>query len=315
MYRIGIDLGGTNIAVGIVDENRKIIETSSIPTELPRDPEDLAENIAEFVLHILEEKRISHSEIISAGIGIPGTVNPHTGMVEYANNLGFTHVPFAGLLGAYFPFPLYGANDAKAAAWGEYLAGAGTGSSSMIMVTLGTGIGGAMIMDGKLVDGFNYSAGEIGHMVIERNGRSCSCGRKGCFEAYASASALVNDAREEALADPGSLLYKCSGGNLPSIDGRAVFAAAEAGDQRAVIVLDRFLSYLTEGVVNLINIFQPEILCIGGGLSGAGERLLAPLREKAAPLAYSRDCADNTRILCARLGNDAGIIGAALLNS
>lgn len=313
MYWVGIDLGGTNIAVGIVGQDNKIYHKASIPTRLPQKADVLAKSIAEFVHHILEDINIPVCEINSAGIGIPGTVNPYTGMVEYANNFGFTQIPFANLLGKYFPFPLYAANDAKAAAWGEYLAGAGTDCSSMLMVTLGTGIGGAIIMDGKLVDGFNYAAGEIGHMVIEKNKRSCTCGRKGCFEAYASASALVSDAKKAALDNHNSLLYTYCNGSVDAIDGRTVFNAADAGDQTAIRVLDCFISYLSEGIANLINIFQPEILCIGGGLSGAGDKLLIPLREKTKPLVYSRDCAKNTRIVCAELGNDAGIIGAALL--
>lgn len=313
MYRIGIDLGGTNIAVGIVDENRRMIKTDSIPTDLPVGPGNLAKNISDFVYGILEENGILPREILSAGIGIPGTVDPHTGMVEYANNLGFIHVPFAGLLGAFFPFPLHSGNDAKAAALGEYLAGAGAGSSSMVMVTLGTGIGGAMIIDGKLIDGFHFAAGEIGHMVIEHNGRSCNCGRKGCFETYASASALAMDARHAAAACQDSILYLRCGGNVEAIDGKAVFQAAEEGDITARQVLHRYISYLSEGVINLINIFQPEILCIGGGLSGAGDKLLLPLREKASELSYCRDSHKNTRIVCASLGNLAGILGAAYL--
>lgn len=313
MYRIGIDLGGTNIAVGIVNKEKKVIYSRSIPTTLPQNADTLAKKIAEFVFQILENSNISTSQIDSAGIGIPGTVNPHTGMVEYANNLGFIQVPFTSLLGAYFPFPLYAANDAKAAAWGEYLAGAGIGSSSMLMVTLGTGIGGAMIFEGKLMDGFCYAAGEIGHMVIERNGKPCSCGRRGCFEVYASATALISAAREAAISDQGSLLYTYSNGDPEHIDGRTVFCAANANDPVACNILNQFISYLAEGVANLINIFQPEILCIGGGLSGAGENLLAPLRKQVLPMTYSRDSIKNTRIICAELGNDAGIIGAALL--
>lgn len=313
MYRIGIDLGGTNIAVGIINKERKIIHKFSTPTKLPQSPESLSRTIADFIFQILKEICISLSEIDSAGIGIPGTVNPKSGVVEYANNLGFVKVPFKNLLGGYFPFPLYAANDAKAAAWGEYLAGAGALSSSMIMVTLGTGIGGAMIFHGKLIDGFNHAAGEIGHMVIERNGRPCNCGRNGCFEAYASAAALVSHARKAAACCRSSLLYTSSVGDLERIDGKAVFRAADEKDPAALKVLDEYLSCLAEGVGNLINMFQPEILCIGGGLSGAGDKLLAPLKERVSPLIYSRDSKKNSRIVCALLGNDAGIIGAALL--
>lgn len=312
MYRLGIDLGGTNIAVGLVDENWKITMKTSIPTCLPQEPEALADRIGRFVIKTIEEAQIPMEEIESGGIGIPGTVIPENGMVEYANNLMFLHVPFLKMIQKYFPFPIAGANDAKAAAWGEYLAGAGRGASSMIMETLGTGIGGALIVDGKMIDGFQYGAGEIGHMVIQRNGRKCTCGRRGCFEAYASASALSEDGKKAAEEKPDSLLAAKCGGKPEMVDGKMIFEAAGEGDETAERVLADFIGYLAEGTANLINIFQPEIFCIGGGLSGAGETLLIPLREAVEPLIYSRESEKSTRIVCACLGNDAGIIGAAL---
>ncbi|MDC7288424.1 ROK family glucokinase [Blautia schinkii] len=315
MYRIGIDLGGTNIAVGILNQEMKIVHRASIPTDLPQKPETLADRIAELVFQMLKETEIPAEAVISAGIGIPGTVNPHNGMVEYANNLDFIQVPFSKILGRFFPFPLYGVNDAKAAAWGEYVAGAGKGSSSMMMVTLGTGIGGAMIINGKIVDGFNFAAGEIGHMVIEHNGRLCNCGRRGCFEVYASATALVEEAERAALACRDSLLYKVQNGASEKINGKVFFDAVRKGDETAASVLEWFTGYLSVGICNLVNIFQPEILCIGGGISSAGEILFAPLREKVYPLVYSRDSEINTKIAGAKLGNDAGIIGAAGLES
>lgn len=313
MYRIGIDLGGTNIAVGVVDETGAIIARTSAPTALPRSAESLTAAIHELVSALLKQHQILPESVVSAGIGIPGTVTPDTGVVEYANNFGFTDVPLTQMLQQTFPFPLKAANDAKAAAWGEYRAGAGAGVSSMLMITLGTGVGGAMICNGQLIDGYNAAAGEIGHMVIERNGKACTCGRKGCFEAYASATALTEDARETVKTEPESLLWSLCGGEPGKLNGRMVFEAAEKKDPAAEAVLDRFLTYLAEGTANLINIFQPELVCIGGGLSGAGEALLAPLRERVAPLLYSRDARKNARIAAAALGNDAGIIGAAFL--
>lgn len=311
MYRVGIDLGGTNIAVGIVNEEKKLLHASSIPTALPLEPEALAERIAGFVWQVLAEAEILPREIEAAGIGIPGTVNPESGVVEYANNFDFVNVAFLDLLKPYFDFPLAAVNDAQAAAWGEYIAGAGQGASSMVMITLGTGVGGAAIFDGKPMEGYNFAAGEIGHMVIERNGRACTCGRKGCFEAYASATALVEDAGKAALENQESLLYTKCGGRLSDINGRLIFEAAAEGDETAKKVLASFLGYLAEGTANIINIFQPEIVCIGGGISGAGEALLAPLREAVKPMVYSRNSARNAKIVRAELGNNAGIIGAA----
>ena len=311
MYHIGIDLGGTNIAVGILDQNKKIIFSASTPTNLPQQPEELAKNIANFVHKILCDCGIAAHDIESAGIGIPGTVNPTNGIVEYANNLNFVQVPFISMLQKQFDFPLLGCNDAKAAAWGEYIAGAGQKASSMVMITLGTGIGGAAIVNGTLLDGFNYAAGEFGHMVIERNGKACNCGRKGCFELYASATALIEQTKQQLQHNTQSLIYEICAGNLDSITGKMIFDAVQAKDTLAISVLETFIGYLAEGTANIINLFQPEVLCIGGGISGAGDALMIPLKEAVSPLIYSKDPDKNADIVAAQLGNDAGIIGTA----
>ena len=308
MYNIGIDLGGTNIAMGLVDENLQLVYQVSEPTNLPKSPERLADDIHALAVRMLADRGLTEADVGCAGIGIPGTVNQAEGTVEYANNFGFDNVPFVRLLQERFACPLLAANDAGAAAWGEYLAGCGKGVGSMVAMTLGTGVGGGIVLNGRLWSGCNAAAGEMGHMVIHTGGRPCTCGRRGCLEAYASATALVQRAKE-ALADaPESLLAK------GPIDGRAVFAAARAGDETAARVLDEFITDLAEGVTNIINVLQPELLCIGGGLSGAGAQLLDPLRKKVAPMIYSRYSRRNTRLELAGLGNAAGIIGAAGLD-
>lgn len=308
MYNIGIDLGGTNIAMGLVDENLQLVYQVSEPTNLPKSPERLADDIHALAVRMLADRGLTEADVGCAGIGIPGTVNQAEGTVEYANNFGFDNVPFVRLLQERFACPLLAANDAGAAAWGEYLAGCGKGVGSMVAMTLGTGVGGGIVLNGRLWSGCNAAAGEMGHMVIHTGGRPCTCGRRGCLEAYASATALVQRAKE-ALADaPESLLAK------GPIDGRAVFAAAKAGDETAARVLDEFITDLAEGVTNIINVLQPELLCIGGGLSGAGAQLLDPLRKKVAPMIYSRYSRRNTRLELASLGNAAGIIGAAGLD-
>ncbi len=313
MYRVGIDLGGTNIALGLINEEMKIVWKTSEPTNLPRSAESLAQAIGDLVLSSLDQAGISPEETESAGIGIPGTVNPATGVVEYANNFEFVNVPLQEMIQSKLPFPIHSANDAKAAAWGEYLAGAGKGSSSMLMITLGTGIGGAYIGEGRLMDGWNFAAGEIGHMVICQGGEPCTCGRRGCFEAYASASALARQGRAAAAAHPESLLYRQAEGCLERINAKSVTDGVKLQDPAACQVFEQYLSWLAEGTANLINILQPERVVIGGGLSGAGEVLLVPLRKKVAPMVYSRDSARNAQIVKASLGNDAGIIGAGLL--
>ena len=308
MYNIGIDLGGTNIAMGLVDEDFRLVYQVSEPTNLPKSPELLADDIHALAVRMLADRGLTEADVHCAGIGIPGTVNQAEGTVEYANNFGFDNVPFVRLLQERFACRLLAANDAGAAAWGEYLTGCGKGAKSMVAMTLGTGVGGGIILNGHLWGGCNSAAGEMGHMVIHTGGRPCTCGRKGCLEAYASATALVQRAAEAVADAPESLLARAP------IDGRAVFAAAKAGDETAARVLDEFLTDLAEGVTNIINILQPELLCIGGGLSGAGAQLLDPLRKKVAPMIYSRYSRRNTRLELASLGNAAGIIGAAGLD-
>jgi len=310
-YYMGIDLGGTNIAAGVTDGNFKLLFQSSVPTGLPRPAGELARAVYDMAGDMLAGHGMDFGHIKSMGIGIPGTVNRETGMVEYANNFGFDHVPFLKMIKELFPCPVYGENDAKAAAWGEYLAGAGQGSSSMVAVTLGTGVGGGIILNGRILEGYNMAAGEIGHMVVEKGGRPCNCGRRGCLEAYASATALIGRARQEAGRQSDSLLNFLCKENPEAIDGRMVFEAAAAMDPAAIQVLEEFLDYLAEGLANIINLLQPEVVCIGGGLSGAGDRLLVPLKEKVEPLLYSRSSQKNARIVAAALGNEAGIIGAA----
>ena len=314
MLRIGIDLGGTKIAAGLVDENRVLGPAVQEPTGLPKPAKELAEAIYRLTERLLKEQGLTFQDVESVGIGIPGTVNKETDCIEYANNFGFENVPFLKMLKDLFPCPVYGENDAKAAAWGEYLAGAGRCSRSMTAVTLGTGVGGGIILNGTILEGDNGAAGELGHMVIHQNGHPCTCGRKGCLEAYASATALVSRAREAMERSDESMLWSLCKGDLSGVNGRMIFEASEKGDSTACEVLDGFMEDLSEGIANIINILQPEILCIGGGLSGAGEALLAPVKEKTAPKIYSRASQKNTRIRLAELGNGAGIIGAACLN-
>lgn len=307
MYNIGVDLGGTNIAAGLVDATGALVFKAGCPTNLPQQPEDIAQAIDTLVANLCAAHGVPMAEVASVGVGIPGTINHTTGVLEYANNFGFQNVPFLALLQAHFLCPVRALNDAAAAALGEYLAGAGKGTRSMVAITLGTGVGGGIILNGKLWEGANDAAGELGHMVIHSGGRPCTCGRNGCLEAYASATALVRRGRETALATPTSLLAKQG----DALDGKAVFAAVQQGDAAACALFDDYVTDLAEGVANIINILQPELVCIGGGLSGAGDLLLQPLRKKVQPMVYSRYSGRNARLELACLGNDAGIFGAA----
>ena len=312
MLYLGIDLGGTNIAAGLVSEEHQIICTQSVPTGLPKQAEEIVRDIYHLSEKLLREAGYSFEDIESLGIGIPGTVNYKSGIVEYANNLDFVNVPFAALLKQYFSIPVYCENDARAAAFGEYIAGAGKNSHSMILMTLGTGVGGGIIFDGKIWHGMNSAAGEIGHMVIRHNGKACTCGRHGCLEAYASASAFSKMALDEVPRHPDSALYAAVTA-AKRCNGKMIIDAVRQGDLTACAIFDAYCGYLSDGITNLINIFQPEVLLIGGGICKEGETLLAPLRAYIEKEAYSIEGQPTCRLDVCKLGNDAGTIGAAML--
>lgn len=313
-YYIGIDLGGTNIAAALVDGQGKILGRANLATGAGRPAAEIAADMAHAGRRAAEQAGVPIEQVSAVGMGVPGTANQKEGVLEFANNLGFLHEPIVEMMAGCFPGKqIWFDNDANAAAWGEYLAGGGRGADSMIAVTLGTGVGGGIILGGKLWNGVNYGAGELGHMVIDRNGPECNCGRRGCFEALASATALIGQTREAMDSAPGSLLWELCGGDKRMADGRTVFEAAGRGDQTAAMVVERYIGYLAIGVTNLVNIFQPEIICIGGGVSRAGELLLEPLKRLVAEEDYARDSSVHTDIRLAELGNDAGLIGAALL--
>lgn len=296
-YRLGVDLGGTNIAVGVVDEDNRIVSRASAPTALPRPADAIAASIAEACIKAIGEAGIEKEAIVSVGVGTPGAVNS-SGIVENDANLGFVNTPLRDMIYDLLKIKTFIGNDANCAALGEQVAGAGRGTKNFIMVTLGTGVGGGIVVDGKLLTGVNGAAGEIGHMVIDHEGIPCQCGRIGCFEQYASASALVRFALER---------------NLDVKGARDVFDLAQTGNLIAAEVLDSYFDYLSTGISNLINIFQPEMIAIGGGIAGQGESLLEPLVKKVEDKRYTKYSKNQTVITVATLGNDAGIIGAASL--
>lgn len=312
MYNIGIDLGGTNIKVGVVDENYNIVGKSNIKTNLPRPSEEIAESIAEGVRLACADAGISVSNVNSIGIGTPGVANRNTGVVLYSCNLGFNNFELGKVLGEKLGTQIFVENDANAAAFGEVVNGAGKGYKNVVVVTLGTGVGGGIIIDGKIYTGFNFCGGELGHTVIEYNGRQCGCGRKGCFEAYSSATALINMTKEAMEADRDSEMWKIAG-SIENVDGKTAFDGMRAGDKAAIGVVDMYINYLGCGLVNIVNTFQPELLLIGGGICKEGENLTKPLNEYIERESYCIDPNRSTKLDIAKLGNDAGIIGAAYL--
>ena len=316
MYTIGVDLGGTNIAIGLCDENLNMIDKGSVPTHANRDGELIVRDMANLAAEIIKRNGLTVNDIASVGIATPGAANSKTGVVEYANNLPFLNFPIAEIFKKYLPVEkVLIANDANAAALGEALAGAAKGTKNSVMITLGTGVGGGVIIDGKIFDGgINCAGAELGHIVIVAGGRQCSCGRRGCWEAYSSATGLSRMTKEKMnelkLKGIPSLLFD-EAEKDGKVSARTAFNAMKRGDKYGAMVVDEYIKYLAEGITNIINIFQPEILTIGGGVCNEKEYLTKPLLEIVESEQYTRNNANKTKVVTAVLGNDAGIIGAA----
>ena len=314
MYRIGVDLGGTNIAVGLVNENAEIVKKLSTPTGATRPGEEIVADIAMLCKNVCAEEGIALADVESIGIASPGIANHDTGVVEYANNLPFRKFPIADLLkrDLGMDIPVRIENDANAAAWGEACAGAAKGTRNSIMITLGTGVGGGIVIDGKVYSGFNYAGGELGHIVIEVDGAQCSCGRKGCWEAYSSATALIRMTKEKIEECKAEGRYTIMA-DATRVSGRTACDAMRAGDAAAKEVYDKYIKYLAAGITNIVNIFQPEVISLGGGISGEGQSLIDSLLPIVRKEQYGGSVVALTDIRIATLGNDAGIIGAAML--
>ena len=318
MYRIGVDLGGTNIAVGIVDGEYRILKKKSTPTRMrERTGEEIVTAIITLCEELVREFGVSFSEVEAIGVGTPGVANSSNGRVSYCSSLPFDNLPLAQMIREKTGVAsVHIENDANAAAWGEAVAGAAKGTASSVMITLGTGVGGGVIVNNCVLSGFNFAGGELGHIVIEKDGVPCDCGRRGCWEAYSSATALVRMTKEkmgECRETGRETLMEAMAAERGKVSGRTAFDAMRAGDEAAREVVDKYLAYLATGIANIINIFQPEVLCIGGGVSGEGDNLLKPLVPMVLPQVYGNGFVNMTQIRIAKLGNDAGIIGAAYL--
>ncbi len=312
MYYIGVDLGGTNIAVGVVTSDGNIKAKKSIKTGAARPFEEIFKDMADCILSLLNEQNISLDEVQSIGIGTPGSVNTEKGVLVYANNFKYgENVPMRELLRKYIDKPVYLGNDANVAALGEVISGAAKGVKNAVMITLGTGVGGGIVINGEIYEG-QYSAGaELGHMMLVHNGEQCSCGRKGCWEAYASATALIRQTKRAMQAHPESIMNQMT--TIDAVNGRTAFDAMRKGDAAAKEVVDNYIIYIAEGLVDLINVFRPEVLIIGGGICNEGDTLLVPMRKFINEHVYGGSRNPEQVIKIAQLGNDAGIIGAAFV--
>jgi len=311
-HYIGVDIGGTNTKIGVVDDSGEIIHKLSIKTEVENGYKAIVQNIAEAVEECLAASKVTRKKIEWLGAGCPGICNRQSGMVEYSNNLNWHNVPLLADLASFTGFVTHIDNDANAAAYGEFTAGAAKGTDSAVIITLGTGVGSGIILDRKPYYGMNFAGGEIGHMVVEVDGYECSCGRKGCFEAYSSATGLIRMTKEAIKRDKGTKMRE-----LVDIKGkisaRTAWDAAKLEDKAGKEVVEKYIKYLAAGITNVINIFQPDIVCIGGGVCGEGDNLLIPLKKQVKEGVFSKNSAKNTELAICSLGNDAGIIGAAML--
>ncbi len=311
-YYVGIDLGGTNIVAGIVDENYNIVAKASTKTNCPRPEKEIADDMARMALQAVKNANLTIDQIEWIGVGSPGIANSETGILEYSNNLGFKNTPLVKYIQDKIDKPVFIENDANAAAYGEYVAGAAKGAKNAVCITLGTGVGGGIIIDGKIYSGSNFAGAEIGHSVISVDGPQCSCGRKGCFEVFSSATGLIRMSKEAMAEHPESVMNKLAE-EKGKVTARTSFDAMRAGDAAAKAVVDDYIKYLAAGITNTINIFQPDVLCIGGGVCNEGDTLLLPVKALVKEEVYTRNSEKNTEIVIAKLGNDAGIIGAAFL--
>lgn len=316
MYRLGIDLGGTNIVAGVVDENYNIVAKASCKTAVPRPESEICDSMADVALKAVEKAKLTMEDIESIGIGVPGAVNPKTGVIEYSANLFFHNWEVVKMMEERLNTKVIIENDANAAALGEYLAGSAKGAKNAIAITLGTGVGGGIIINGKIYSGSNFAGAELGHMVIVKDGKECACGRNGCWESYASATGLINLTKQKILSEKleYSYMLKLCDGDINKVSGKTAFDAMKDGDPTAKAIVEEYISYLACGLVNIINIFQPDILCIGGGISNQGDNLLTPLRAVVERERYTKHNDKQTVICTCSLGNDAGIIGAAYLD-
>ena len=310
-YSIGVDLGGTNIAAGLVDlNNKKILRTLSVKTNAPRSCNAISADIADLCVKLCELENLTMNDISWVGAVTPGIIKD--GVVVFAANLDWHNVHFRKILATHTRRPTFVANDANAVAWAEANAGCGKGVSSLVAFTLGTGVGGGIILNGQMWEGINGFAAELGHMTIVNNGRKCGCGKRGCLEAYCSATALVSDSKRVMKLYPNSEMWKICGGDIARVNGKTAFLAKEKGDEAGALVVDQFIQYLAIGIANAINILQPEMVCVGGGISREGDALLLPLLDYIEKETFSTELG-KTKVVTAEFKNDAGIFGAAML--
>ena len=313
MIRIGVDVGGTGIQIGVVDKEFHIIQESSIPTRTDIPFEEQVKHITDCIVSTVQAAGLNEDDIESVGIGIPGIASAKTGEIIKCTNMGWYHVPFRDVFNRYLNKPVHIDNDANVAALAESVAGISAGTSSSVFITIGTGIGSGIIINGRIWSGAHHIGAELGHVIFDLDGVPCTCGNHGCLERYCSATALIRMAREAVAEQPDSLILRSVNMDPSRIEAKTVFDAARQGDTLAVSVYNRYTDYLAQAIASVVNLLDPEVIVLGGGVSKAGHFLLDPLTQK-----YKQYIVFNDQPLppvkIAVLGSEAGIIGAAMLS-
>ncbi len=312
MVYVGIDVGGTGLKAGVVDESGKILSKVSCPTLVERGAEPVVNDMAHLALKAVEAANLTVDDVKAVGVGIPGIEDPRTGRVPFCTNLYWHDVPLVEWMRRVIDKPIYVGNDATVAGLAESVSGVSAGVKNSVFITLGTGVGGGIVLDGKVYSGSNGVGSEIGHMITVAGGEQCTCGNKGCWERYASATAIIRMGVESANRNPDGALAKAVGGKLEDITAKHVIDLAKAGDPDCAKVFDAYVYHLCVGLVSIINFIDPEVIALGGGVSAAGDFLLDAVREKLPSMIFYK-AMPYARIELATLGNDAGIIGAAML--
>ncbi len=310
VYRIGVDLGGTNIKVGLVGEDYRIIDQRSCKTNVQTGAEGVTDRIVSQVRGIMKQNSITEKDIPGVGVGCPGIINTESGTVIYSNNFDWHNLPVKAILEKKLGMPIAVTNDANCAVLGELWAGNGAGCRNIVLLTLGTGVGSGIIVNGELLTG-SGCGGVAGHNIIIKDGRRCTCGKNGCLEAYASATALISETKKKLTMNPYSRIADLCRRNPDRIDGKTAFEAARLGDACGAEIVDEYIDALATGISNLVNLFRPEKILLSGGICNQGERLLTPLNEKVKKYCFAAEYLHSPVVEIARLKNTAGIIGAA----
>lgn len=313
MFSIGIDIGGMSIKVGLVDEKGNIVGKNSKKTE--KTAELCIKNMIEQINELLSKYGLTDSKLNGIGIGCPGAVSSEKGLIEFLPNLGWKNINIKKELQKKFNTKIEISNDANVATLAEAVYGVARNYDSFIMLTLGTGVGGGIVIDKKLYEGIESKGAELGHTTLVLNGKKCSCGRNGCVEQYVSATALIEQTKEEMLKNKDSMMWNFVCGEIEKVDGKTAFDCAKKGDKSAVKVRDNYVMYLSESILNFLNIFRPQAIVLGGGISAQGKYLTDLITDYIEKFNYGYMFSPKTKILTAKFGNDSGIIGAVALLS